>query len=230
MDNKIYEQLKQQYTELKNKEERKQGQISTFRLLIALVFITFITAAIYYSVSELLFISAVALAVFLFLVRLHTIVRRKIKLYQNLIRINENELTVINGGINSYNAGERYTEPGHPYTYDLDVFGTRSLFHAINRTGTIIGRNKLGNRFSNLGQVNIVENQSAIKELSEKINFRQWYAAQAEMITDKESTIASLKNWAVREAAIKTTYRFLLFILPILCCISFVAMFTVDSP
>ena len=230
MNSKIYEQLKQQYTELKNKEEKKQGQISTFRLLVAVIFIAFIGAAIYYVTPSLLSVSAAALIIFLLLVKRHTAVRRKIKLHQNLIQINQNELNVINGGANSYNAGKSYINPTHPFTYDLDVFGDSSLFHAINRTGTIIGRNKLANRFSSIGQINIQENQSAIHELSKKVNFRQWYAAQAEMIADKEDTIESLKGWVGRKAAIKATYRFLFILLPILCCISFVSMFVVNSP
>ena len=230
MDTQLYEQLKQQYTQLKNKEEQKQAQISTFRLLAAVIFIAFIAAAIYYSTPPLLSVSAAALLVFLLFVRMHSAVRRKIRLYQNLININENELTVINGGVNSYDAGERYINRSHPFTYDLDIFGHSSLFHAVNRTGTIIGRNKLGNRFGSLGPIDIQENQSAVKELSEKVNFRQWYAAQAEMMADKEGTIESLKNWVGRPAPIKTTYRFLFILLPIVCCSTFIAVFTIDSP
>ena len=40
--------------------------------------------------------------------------------------------------------GKEYIDPGHLYTFDLDIFGEHSLFQYINRTSTPVGKEHLG--------------------------------------------------------------------------------------
>ena len=46
----------------------------------------------------------------------------------------EKEVAYQMGDYTKFDAGERYLQPTHPFTFDLDVFGQGSLFQRINRT------------------------------------------------------------------------------------------------
>lgn len=70
--------------------------------------------------------------------------------------------------------GKKFINPDHPFTYDMDVFGSNSLFHRINRTVTDEGAIKLAQILSEIGVgANVIkERQQAIQELEEKPDFR----------------------------------------------------------
>lgn len=46
----------------------------------------------------------------------------------------EKEIAYQEGDYTKFDAGERYLQPTHPFTFDLDIFGQGSLFQRINRT------------------------------------------------------------------------------------------------
>ena len=74
-----------------------------------------------------------------------------------------------------FDAGEEYIDPGHLYTFDLDIFGERSLFQYINRTSTPVGKQHLANWFNTHLEAKeaIKQRQEAIRELSTELEYRQ---------------------------------------------------------
>ena len=59
---------------------------------------------------------------------------RKIVDASALKLVYEKEVAYQTGDYTKFDAGERYLQPTHPFTFDLDVFGQGSLFQRINRT------------------------------------------------------------------------------------------------
>lgn len=59
---------------------------------------------------------------------------RKIANASALKLVYEKEVAYQTGDYTKFDAGERYLQPTHPFTFDLDVFGQGSLFQRINRT------------------------------------------------------------------------------------------------
>lgn len=59
---------------------------------------------------------------------------RKITDASALKLVYEKEVAYQTGDYTKFDAGERYLQPTHPFTFDLDVFGQGSLFQRINRT------------------------------------------------------------------------------------------------
>jgi len=59
---------------------------------------------------------------------------RKIADASALKLVYEKEVAYQTGDYTKFDAGERYLQPTHPFTFDLDVFGQGSLFQRINRT------------------------------------------------------------------------------------------------
>jgi hypothetical protein len=63
--------------------------------------------------------------------------------YDDLQRVNENEIASIQTHANIYNDGARYADEKHFYTSDLDIYSKASLYQLINRTATTPGNDKL---------------------------------------------------------------------------------------
>ena len=72
------------------------------------------------------------------------------------------------------NSGEEWSEPGHPYANDLDLFGVGSLFERICTARTPVGQETLANwlKAQPSAQVTLAR-QSAVAELSPRLDLRE---------------------------------------------------------
>ena len=84
-----------------------------------------------------------ALCFYLYIRRRDVLNDRKIKVAEALLRVYQNEIDYLNGNFSGFDAGEQYVNPQHPYTFDMDVFGTGSLFQRMNRTISTGGSDQL---------------------------------------------------------------------------------------
>lgn len=73
---------------------------------------------------------------------------RKIADASALKLVYEKEVAYQTGDYTKFDAGERYLQPTHPFTFDLDVFGQGSLFQRINRTISSGGSDYLAENLS----------------------------------------------------------------------------------
>jgi len=94
-----------------------------------------------FSIIALCFI--ILLLCFAWLVKNQSIYEQKRKYFTDLERVNTNEITSMQQGVNLYSNGAQYSNEKHFYTSDLDIFGKASLFNLINRAATSLGNNKL---------------------------------------------------------------------------------------
>ncbi len=147
----------------------------------ALRFISFSFSLIlfykYLIVSDIILIYCSAATLFAFLILSWWDNRLKMEMERcdRLIQLCENEIKSITGDFTPFDPGENYIDPEHSYTYDLDLFGQKSLFHFINRSVTIFGRNRLAEYLKNAFSFRelIDDRQKSINELSENQDFRQ---------------------------------------------------------
>lgn len=104
------------------------------------------------------------------------IINKKIKI-ERFLEINEKGVKRINGEFRTIeDDGSEYIDDSHPFSSDIDIFGKSSLFQLINDTLTKGGRKRLVSYLSlrKLPTKEVVEKkQEAIKELGEKIKWRQ---------------------------------------------------------
>lgn len=97
-----------------------------------------------------------------------------------LLAVFQKELSYLHGDFTPFDSGERYIDPAHPFSYDLDIFGKDSLFNRINRTVTTGGAERLARAltFESLPKKEDVETlQRAIAELSEETDLRTQFMA-----------------------------------------------------
>ncbi len=96
------------------------------------------------------------------------------KYFENLVKVNENEINSILHHTNMYDNGAAFSNDKHFYSADLDIFGGSSLYQLINRSATAAGNNKLGEWLNAPSEKNtVLSRQDAVKEIASK---RDWKA------------------------------------------------------
>jgi ABC-type multidrug transport system fused ATPase/permease subunit len=81
----------------------------------------------------------------------------KIDIKESLDLVYKHEIMAINGDFSCFDNGEKYVDARHPFTFDLDCFGTDSLFNRINRTVTSGGNKRLAKFMSTVRPHSSVE-------------------------------------------------------------------------
>lgn len=89
------------------------------------------------------------------------------------------EIAYLSGDTSQLFTGDQYINRKHEYSLDLDIFGAKSLFQAVNRTVTKEGQNLLANwlQTSCTPNLGILERQAAVKELAGRTAWRLNYQA-----------------------------------------------------
>lgn len=188
------------YTEeiVRIKEELKAVKLNLTKLgvLRLLVFVITGLSAYFFAsnTSILMSILVVGAIIFGILVTKYTDSKRKKKLYEALLEINETEVAVAKGDWSNLVSGKEYIDAGHAYSYDIDLFGEGSFFQFINRTGTTKGAIKLAQIVTENAINDIEEKQEAIKELANLPKWRQYYTALAKTIST-EVKPEIIVNW-----------------------------------
>ena len=142
------------------------------------------------------FLAAVMIVLFFLLIGKHKQIAVKRRIAKAKIAINEREIAFIEQGIYPADNGKDFEPAQHPYAYDLDVLGEKSLYHYLNRTHTYLGRKRLAEQLLYPKDTAILAHQEAIKALTPQLAWRQTFMAHAEQIDDSPSFYDRLQQWA----------------------------------
>jgi DNA mismatch repair ATPase MutS len=134
--------------------------------------------------------------VFIFLMKVHSRLSFQKLITNALLQINKDEISFLKREKRSFENGIEFNDFHHPYAYDLDIFGEHSLFQNLNRTATFIGKKTLADQLliTNSSDV-ILENQEAVNELKNKIDWRQEFLALAKISNDSKASFDSIIHW-----------------------------------
>lgn len=194
----VYKQKKEIFTTALTKINKKYNSVSIFRMLTIVLFVV----SIYYYIktNTIIFVvlSFFLFGLFIALMRIHSKLLFQKQLNQALVDLNENEDFYLQRNKMPFENGQEFNDFHHPYAYDLDIFGEHSLFQNLNRTATYIGKKTLANQLLNiLPNDEIARNHKAVKELSEKLDWRQEFLAFAQISNDKQSNYETLLKWSI---------------------------------
>ena len=124
-----------------------------------------------------------------------------------LKRINESEILREKCNLEEFDTGHKFVNLNHPYTSDLDIFGQHSIFQLLNRTTTESGIILLSEWLSEPApNYEIHDRQKAIKEISQKLDWRQDFQASGMHFQNKKSDYYKLLNW-VETPVVLLKYR-----------------------
>lgn len=117
------------------------------------------------------------IVLFMVLTKFHEKIIHKKLIEENSIKLNKEDILRLNGEWRIFeDIGEEFLDLNHPFINDLNIFGENSFFQWINITETAHGRRKLKGMLCNSGKNSreeIIENQVALRELSENLELRE---------------------------------------------------------
>ena len=193
----FYHQEKKRFEIKRDLLKRRINLVSLIR--IGLFLFTLITS--YYTFeTKILFISLIifSLVGFVFLVLKYQNLTSDKELCEELIRINNIEMDALNGEYSDLPTGSEFIDDHHFYSNDIDLFGKGSFFQYMNRTATGSGAETLAQVLLENNPDEIIQRQEVIKELSQKVSWRQRFLALANMVkveVDHKTIISWIKNY-----------------------------------
>jgi len=176
-----------------------QKKLLLVSLLRGVCFIALILSVYYLlgNFSYPLLFGAVALfAGFIVLVNFYFRLKDERALQEKLLFVNTNESWLLEDKPNGFEDGQSLLTP-ETYLDDLDIFGKRSLFHLLNRTTTIHGKEALATLLRRpLQSVSEIEKfQQAIRSLAPATDRRQLMTAYGLLKEEKEGNLFGLASW-----------------------------------
>ena len=207
------------------KLSKKLNRISFLRLFIFVISTTIlITLFSFNLITPVFIVLPISIICFDLVLKHHNKITYLIKHTSFLKRINESEILREKCNLEEFDTGHKFINQNHPYTSDLDIFGQHSTFQLVNRTTTESGMKLLSEWLSEPASNNEIHNrQKAIKELSQKLEWRQDFQASGMHFQNKKSDYIKLLDW-VEKPVVLLKYRRILIaiaiILPVLFLLS----------
>lgn len=194
----LYQLRENQFIQYRLKIKRDLIWVSVFRFLFFILAISLFVLLVKHF-SWVKFMSFIfSMATFIFLVIVYQKKTERLKHIKNLIRINEDEIKVLNHDYSSFKQGSQYEDRDHPYSYDLDLFAQGSLFQYLNRTVSWVGSDLLAARLlsiQNTFEQDITNRQQAISEISKKVDWRQDFMATGYTYTATKDDNNRINQW-----------------------------------
>lgn len=226
----FYQQQADRLAEQEKNAASKVGVVSWGRVL---VFLAGAALAYYFFSDGNMAFGFIAILVFyaLFLVVLKWHQRLDFN-YQQLVllrQFNLQEIDRLHGRLAAFDGGSEFINPTHPYTSDLDIFGSSSLFQLLNRAVSRIGKHRLAQWLQHAASINIIhQRQEAVQELTQQVDWLQtflvlprYYRQAAAPATEFIAWMRQHTNFYQRHSYMKV----LIWLLPILTMAAIVAWF-----
>jgi hypothetical protein len=152
-------------------------QVGTARLVVFIATIGLIY--LFWGQTLHIFLSLIAGVIsFLALLVYHNKLFRRKDYSETQLQLAVNELKGLEYDYSSFDGGKELVDPSHSFSFDLDLFGKRSIFQSLNRTISAQGKGLLATMLQNplTDKLAILERQHAVRELADKykllIHFR----------------------------------------------------------
>ena len=201
-----------------NKVNKTILYISIIRILLFVGCISTVIALWSYSAQTIIIGACCTLIPFLIMIKVHNSFFMRKQWLEVKADILEKELKGLDNDYSDFDDGKEFSDTEHLYSFDLDIFGRKSLFQAINRTCTHIGKRTLAGWIKNhLRTKKDIENrQNCIKDLSTRNDFRLKFAITGLINRSENSDDNDIQKWARTESSLtKSTWaRILIWLVP----------------
>lgn len=191
----VYKLLVTKHTEKADDLNAQLSILSFLRLILFCAFLFLGYKAMRTGDHAFTVASLLSLVIFFVVLRLYDKTQIRAAFHKALGKINKDEIDFLEGAPSGYNTGKDYIDSHHPYSYDLDIFGDGGLFPYLNRTSTSFGQETLAQSLLHPDTTKIRERQDAIRELSDKLEFRQHLQAYGMTQETKDKELRQLKAW-----------------------------------
>lgn len=180
--------------------QQVKKQIFRISMLRLALFIAGIAGVYFFFNQTTLLIAGICLTFlpFFILVKVHNRLFIRKEWLETQARIIQEELQALSGDYSSFEGGKEYVNPEHPYSFDLDIFGRRSLFQSINRTCTFFGKVRLAEWLQNHlhEKTSIEKRQEMVREISEHTLFREQFRVAGLVHHGQSSDAEKIQAWS----------------------------------
>ena len=192
----IIRNKKEHYEVLYQEKSKQYNRLANFRLLVLLLGL-FTTYQWIQNGRIGLWagLSSIAYVGFFILIKQHQKVKEEVERFEALIKVNEKYLARLTQDWQNFKEdGAEFLEQDHPYSFDLDIVGPRSLYQKINTTHTWYGKHKLAESLlrPSFSETELLQRQKAVSELMHNLDFCQHLEStkQKKMASNPEKMIA----------------------------------------
>ena len=135
---------------------------------------------------------------FFILVKVHNRLYFRKEQLETQLKLNQDELKGLEGDYSAFDEGSEFVDAGHPYSYDLDLFGRKSLFQALGRTCTHIGKQTLATWMQHhLTEKTAIETrQESIRDMSRRMEFREAFRVTGSINRGADSDEEEISRWS----------------------------------
>lgn len=146
---------------------------------------------------------------FLIMIKVHNSFfnrKRWLEVKADIIR---KEIKGLENDYSDFDEGNEFINSEHLYSFDLDLFGKKSLFQAVNRTCTYIGKKTIACWLQNhlRSKAEIENRQKSIQDLSTRNNFRLNFAITGLMSNCESNDTEEIRKWIETEIKLsKSTF------------------------
>ena len=135
---------------------------------------------------------------FFILVKVHNRLYFRKEQLETQLKLNQDELEGLEGDYSAFDEGSEFVDAGHPYSYDLDLFGRKSLFQALGRTCTHIGKQTLAAWMQHhlTEKAAIETRQESIRDMSRRMEFREAFRVTGSINRGADSDEEEISRWS----------------------------------
>jgi hypothetical protein len=169
----------------------KKKLLMSSMIRLSVFLLTALVVYLFFGNTPIVIVSMlIGISVFLLLVSKHTDLVGKKRYLEAIIEVNQQEIDGLNGDLSSFDNGEKFKDPLHHFSHDIDLFGANSFFHHINRTNRNESQTLLASMLSSNSIDDIAQKQASIKELASLVEWRQNYSVSTKLIETEVSSKA----------------------------------------
>lgn len=135
---------------------------------------------------------------FFILVKVHNRLYFRKEQLETQLKLNQDELEGLEGDYSAFDEGSEFVDARHPYSYDLDLFGRKSLFQALGRTCTHIGKQTLATWMQHhlTEKAAIETRQESIRDMSQRMEFREAFRVTGSINRGADSDEEEISRWS----------------------------------
>lgn len=137
-----------------------------------------------------------SLAGFIYLILLFNQNRDETAFLTELVKMEEEKVKRSSRSLQGFDAGAEFIDKAHPFSSDLDIFGSHSLFQLLNHTVNKGGKAKLASWLqSQMNPELATQRSGAVRELSRHPKFVSDFEATGRAFIKEEKSKAGFYTW-----------------------------------
>jgi DNA mismatch repair ATPase MutS len=185
------------YLALLDAAKKRIRQTAIFRISVFILTVISIYFATNMGMGWVIGCGLIGFGIFIGLALKHAKLFKEKRWFETLVEINRKELKLLEGNTAGQTEGSAYIDVEHPFTFNLDIFGKRSLFQLIDRSATDGGRAALAELLQNPinNEQELLLRQQAIAELKDKPEWRQHFQATGLLSEENKNAVDEIQNW-----------------------------------